>query len=138
MVFNVVPTALEVSVVSAILGYNFGAATAGVAVGTIGAYVGWTVGITQWRTQFRRNMNLVENKAGGRISDSLINYEAVKMFTAEKHEVKEYGGLLQEVRGNESRSEGQSYFSRRAKSTSRITCAACLVSLDFAASTAHI
>ena len=97
MVFNVVPTALEVTVVTGILGYNFGAPTASVVVGTIGAYVGWTVGITQWRTQFRRNMNAVENKAGGRISDSLINYEAVKVFTAENHEVEKYGGLLKEV-----------------------------------------
>lgn len=106
MVFNVVPTALEVTVVTAILGYNFGAPTASVVVGTIGAYVGWTVGITQWRTQFRRNMNQVENKAGGRISDSLINYEAVKVFTAEKHEVEKYGGLLKEVRRGTGRLDG--------------------------------
>ena len=51
MLFNVLPTALEVSLVSSILAYNFGAPYAAVAVGTIGVYTLFTVKVSDWRTQ---------------------------------------------------------------------------------------
>jgi ATP-binding cassette, subfamily B (MDR/TAP), member 7 len=90
MVFNIVPTILEVSVVMGLLGYNFGAAHAGVVFGTIVAYTGYTVGITQWRTKFRRDMNRLENEASGRVVDSLLNYETVQYFNNVLHEGERY------------------------------------------------
>jgi ABC-type multidrug transport system fused ATPase/permease subunit len=90
MVFNIVPTMLEVSVVMALLGYNFGAPHAGVVFGTIVAYTGYTVGITQWRTKFRRDMNRLENEASGRVVDSLLNYETVQYFNNVHHEGERY------------------------------------------------
>jgi len=90
MVFNVVPTTLEVGVVTGLMAYNFGSAHASVILGTIGAYTAFTVGITQWRTQFRRDMNRLENEASGRVVDSLLNYETVKYFNNEKHEGVQY------------------------------------------------
>lgn len=90
MVFNVVPTVMEVGVVTGLMAYEFGAMHSGVVVGTIGAYTVFTVGITQWRTQFRRDMNRLENEASGKVVDSLLNYETVKYFNNEEHESKRY------------------------------------------------
>ena len=90
MVFNVVPTALEVGLVTSLVGYQFGAAHAGVVLGTLVAYTGFTVGITSWRTQFRRDMNRLENRASAHVVDSLINYETVQYFNNLQHEGERY------------------------------------------------
>ncbi|GMI11067.1 hypothetical protein TrVE_jg3323 [Triparma verrucosa] len=94
MVFNVAPTILEVGVVTCIVNYTFGPEHALCVLSTIAAYVGYTIGITQWRTKFRRDMNKLENLGSGRVSDSLINYETVKYFTNESWEVERYGKVL--------------------------------------------
>ena len=95
MVFNTIPTIIEVGVVTGCMGYTFGIGHATTILTTIGAYVGYTIGITQWRTQFRKDMNRLNNEASGRISDSLLNYETVKYFNNEVHEGKTYESTLQ-------------------------------------------
>jgi ATP-binding cassette subfamily B (MDR/TAP) protein 7 len=99
MVFNIVPTALEVSVVAGLMGYHFGAAHASVVFGTIAAYTGYTVAVTQWRTQFRRDMNRLENEASGRVVDSLLNYETVQYFDNAVYEGKRYEESLKGYQG---------------------------------------
>mmetsp|Transcript_49611 Transcript_49611/g.105429 ORF Transcript_49611/g.105429 Transcript_49611/m.105429 type:complete len:354 (-) Transcript_49611:624-1685(-) len=94
MVFNTVPTVVEVGVVTGCLYYQFGVGHASTVVATIGAYVAFTVGVTQWRTQFRKDMNRLNNEASGRISDSLLNYEAVKYFNNEGHKGRTYESTL--------------------------------------------
>ena len=94
MVFHVVPTTLEVTLVASLLGYQMGAGHAAVVLGTIGAYTGFTVGITQWRTQFRRDMNRLDNEASGRVVDSLLNYETVQYFNNAKYEGERYEDSL--------------------------------------------
>jgi ATP-binding cassette, subfamily B (MDR/TAP), member 7 len=94
MVFNVFPTILEVSIVASIMGYQFGSAHAGVVLGTLATYLGFTIGITQWRVNIRRNMNKLENEASGRVVDSLLNYETVKYFNNAPYEGKRYEETL--------------------------------------------
>jgi len=94
MLFNVVPTALEVMLVSGILAHNFGAAYAAVAVGTIGSYTAFTVSVSDWRTGIRKAMNREEINASGKVVDSLINYETVKLFSNERHEAQRYDASL--------------------------------------------
>jgi len=94
MVFNVVPTTIEVGVVTGLMAYEFGMMHSGVVLGTIGAYCAYTVGVTQWRTQFRRDMNRLENEASGKVVDSLLNYETVKYFNNEGHESRRYAESL--------------------------------------------
>lgn len=62
LVFNILPTVFEVGLVTALVGYQFGPAHGGVILATIGGYTVFTVGITQWRTKFRRDMNRLENQ----------------------------------------------------------------------------
>ncbi|XP_043211664.1 iron-sulfur clusters transporter ABCB7, mitochondrial-like isoform X2 [Amphibalanus amphitrite] len=94
LVFNVVPTIFEVSLVSGILWYSCGPAFAGVTLSCIAAYTALTLGITQWRTKFRVQMNKADNEAGNKAVDSLINYETVKYFNNEKYEADQYDAVL--------------------------------------------
>lgn len=90
MVFNVAPTALEVTLVAGILAYKCGSTFAALTMGTIATYTAFTFWVTKWRSQFRKEMNRAESEAGARAVDSLINYETVKFFGNEKHEQERY------------------------------------------------
>ncbi|XP_068008082.1 iron-sulfur clusters transporter ABCB7, mitochondrial isoform X2 [Melanerpes formicivorus] len=79
LVFNLGPTMFEVALVSGILYYKCGAEFALVTLGTLGAYAAFTIGVTQWRTKFRIEMNKADNDAGNAAIDSLLNYETVKL-----------------------------------------------------------
>lgn len=94
MVFNVVPTVFELSLVSAILGISCGPEYAAVAFSCVGIYGAYTLAVTQWRTKFRVYMNKAENEAGNKAIDSLINYETVKYFNNEKFEAQRYDDSL--------------------------------------------
>ncbi|GAB6031032.1 ATP-binding cassette sub- B member 7, mitochondrial, variant 2 [Chamberlinius hualienensis] len=94
LVFNIVPTVFEVGLVSGILYYKFGIEYAMITLGCIAAYSAYTLGITQWRTQFRVKMNRAENEAGSKAVDSLINYETVKYFNNERFEAEQYDKVL--------------------------------------------
>lgn len=61
-----------------------------VAVGTISSYTAFTVVVSNWRTEIRKKMNREETAAGGKVVDSLINYETVKLFSNEDHEAKRF------------------------------------------------
>ncbi|KAF2008528.1 iron-sulfur clusters transporter atm1, mitochondrial precursor [Aaosphaeria arxii CBS 175.79] len=95
MVFHVLPTALEISLVCGILTYQYGAKFAFITGSTMLAYAAFTILTTSWRTKFRRQANAADNKAATVAVDSLINYEAVKYFNNEKYEVGRYDKALQ-------------------------------------------
>ena len=80
MVFNTVPTLLEVAVVAALMFRKFGIGHSLTVLMTIFIYSAFTIFVTQWRSSIRKDMNALENKASGKISDSLLNYETVKYF----------------------------------------------------------
>lgn len=94
MVFNVVPTILEISMVSGILAYSYGASFAWITSLSVAAYVAFTLIVTQWRTKFRQAMNKADNDASSKAIDSLLNYETVKYFNNESFEVDKYDVYL--------------------------------------------
>ncbi|KAJ5574606.1 hypothetical protein N7450_008505 [Penicillium hetheringtonii] len=94
MVFHVVPTALEISLVCGILTYQYGAKFAAITATTMLAYTAFTITTTAWRTKFRRQANAADNRGATVAVDSLINYEAVKYFNNEKFEVARYDKAL--------------------------------------------
>ncbi|KAL5409356.1 Iron-sulfur clusters transporter atm1, mitochondrial [Paraphaeosphaeria minitans] len=94
MVFHVLPTALEISLVCGILTYNYGAKFAFITGTTMVAYTAFTILTTAWRTKYRKQANAADNKAATVAVDSLINYEAVKYFNNEKYEVAKYNNAL--------------------------------------------
>jgi len=79
MVFHLLPTALEITMVCSILTYQFGPSFAAVTAATMGAYAWFTVQTTAWRTKFRKQANAADNQAATVAVDSLINFESVKV-----------------------------------------------------------
>ncbi|KAH8595254.1 iron ABC-transporter-like protein [Bisporella sp. PMI_857] len=96
MVFHILPTALEISMVCGILTYQYGAKFAAITAVTMVGYTAFTIWTTAWRTKFRRQANAADNKGSTVAVDSLINYEAVKYFNNEKYEVGRYDRALKE------------------------------------------
>ncbi|MEH6626775.1 MAG: ABC transporter ATP-binding protein/permease [Motiliproteus sp.] len=90
LVFNIVPTLIEVSLVAAILLFNFGIWYALITLVAVSTYVFFTVRITEWRNRFVREMNQLDSKTNTRAIDSLLNYETVKYFNNEEYESRQY------------------------------------------------
>jgi len=88
--FNIGPTLLEILLVSTILWRRYDIRFAAVTLATIVCYVAWTIGITQWRVRFRREMNERDGEANTKAIDSLLNYETVKYFSNEAHESRRF------------------------------------------------
>jgi len=95
MIFNVFPTALEVSMVAGLMAYNCGPEFAAVTVGCVGAYSAFTFYLSNIRVGIRRKMNQADNEAGQKSMDALLNYETVKYFGNEKYETDGYDKSLQ-------------------------------------------
>ncbi|MCL7023179.1 hypothetical protein MKW94_010649, partial [Papaver nudicaule] len=75
MVFNVIPTIVEIIMVTGILAYNFRAPFAWITSLSVAAYIAFTVLVTQWRIKISQVMNKADNDASSRAIDSLVNYE---------------------------------------------------------------
>jgi len=84
--FNVVPTLLELALVSAILWSFYSAGFAVAVVATVLCYAGFTIAATRRQIRARRERNQRDVAASVRAIDSVINYETVKYFGAEAHE----------------------------------------------------
>ena len=94
MLFNIIPTLLEIALVAAILFGSYGAIYAGITAVSVVLYVVFSVLITEWRTQFVRAANTLDSKANTRAIDSLLNYETVKYFGNEAYEAERYDRSL--------------------------------------------
>jgi ATP-binding cassette subfamily B protein len=94
MLFNIVPTVLEILIVCGIMWWLYDIWYSLVTFVTIGSYIVFTLTVTEWRLKFRREMNEVENVANTRAIDSLLNFETVKYFNNEAHEVRRYDESL--------------------------------------------
>lgn len=94
MLFNIVPTALEIVLVCGLLWGFFDVWFASVTFITIASYVAWTVIVTEWRIKFRRMMNESDSAAHTKAIDSLLNYETVKYFGNEDHEAQRFDTAL--------------------------------------------
>jgi ATP-binding cassette subfamily B protein len=95
VLFNVLPTLVEIALVCGILWglYNFWFAL--VTFVTIAGYVAYTLTVTEWRIKYRRYMNQADEEANTKAIDSLLNYETVKYFNNEGHESRRYDVALQ-------------------------------------------
>jgi ATP-binding cassette, subfamily B, heavy metal transporter len=95
MLFNILPTLLEIGLVAAILLSKYSPWFAIITFVTLILYIAYTLTITEWRMVFRRTMNDMDSKANTRAVDSLINYETVKYFGNEQYEAERYDEQLE-------------------------------------------
>ena len=105
VIFNVVPTFIEIILVTIILLNLYGYFYALITIITITIYVILTFAITQWRVKFRRDMNSADNSVSTKMIDSLLNFETVKYFNNENHEFNRLDVSLKkyELAANKSR-----------------------------------
>ena len=89
-VFNIVPTVVEIMLVTVILFYNYGITFAAITVISVIIYVGFSIVTTNWRTEFVRQVATADSEASTISIDSLLNYETVKYFTNETYEADRY------------------------------------------------
>ena len=90
MIFSVLPTLLEISLVTGFLIYKFDIWFGVITVGALLVYIALTFAISEWRTKHRRHMNEMDSKANTKAIDSLLNYETVKYFGNENYEARRY------------------------------------------------
>jgi ATP-binding cassette, subfamily B, heavy metal transporter len=93
--FSILPTLVEIALVSAILIARYDWTFMAITGGALVLYIVFTITVTEWRTHFRREMNELDSKANTRAIDSLLNYETVKYFGNEDWEAQRYDQSLQ-------------------------------------------
>ena len=96
--YSIVPTLIEVGLVLSILAVKFDAWFAWITIAALALYIFFTVRITEWRTQFRRQANEFDSAAHTKAIDSLLNYETVKYFGNEAFEARRYDESLERLR----------------------------------------
>jgi len=105
ILFNIVPTLVEILIVCGILWRLYDWEFAAVTFATIAVYVAFTFAMTDWRVRFRQEMNARDSEANTKAVDSLLNYETVKYFANEEHEAQRYDRSLQAYERAAVRSE---------------------------------
>jgi len=94
MVFNIVPTLLEIVMVVTILFVNYGIWFALITLASILTYIAYSIYATELRTRYVREANKADSSSNTRAIDSLLNYETVKYFTNEEYEAQAYDKQL--------------------------------------------
>jgi ATP-binding cassette subfamily B protein len=96
LVFSVIPVLVEFTLVAVILLTKYELVFALVTFATVAVYIGFTFAITEWRMDYRRQMNVLDSRANSQAFDSLINYETVKYFGNERMELTRYDNTLKD------------------------------------------
>ncbi len=96
--YSIFPTLIEVGMVLTLLAVKFDAWFAWITIAALVLYIVFTITVTEWRTQFRRQMNELDSAAHSRAIDALINYETVKYFNNEDFEARRYDENLERLR----------------------------------------
>ncbi|WP_052120374.1 ABCB family ABC transporter ATP-binding protein/permease [Inquilinus limosus] len=94
MLFNILPTLVEILFVVAVLWWILDLWFALVTLATVVLYIAFTLWVTEWRTKYRRQMNETDQEANTKAIDSLLNFETVKYFGNEDHEARRYEASL--------------------------------------------
>jgi ATP-binding cassette subfamily B protein len=96
--YSIFPTLIEVAMVLTLLAVKFDVWFAWITIIALIIYITFTIIITEWRTQFRKEMNELDSTAHSRAIDSLLNYETVKYFNNEEFEAHRYDENLERYR----------------------------------------
>ena len=96
IVFSILPTIFEITLICVILAINFELIIVAITLVTVIVYGLFTYFVTIWRTKFRVRMNAAESRANTASVDALLNYETVKYFGNEEHEVNRFDVHMRE------------------------------------------
>ncbi len=96
MLFNILPTLVEVTLIAGVLLVKYDPWFAVITFVTVAVYVAFTFAITDWRMRYRHQMNALDSQANSQAVDSLLNFETVKYFGNERYEYQRYDNTLTE------------------------------------------
>src|SRR5437879_8026090 len=95
VILQLIPTIVEVSLLMAVLLWQFDWRYVLVTAITVVIYMYYTYIATEWRIEIRRKMNDSDTEANTKAIDSPLNYETVKYFSAEQREAERYDRSMQ-------------------------------------------
>ena len=95
MLFSIGPLILELLLIGVILAVVFDWSYLAVVAVCIGVYIWFTFKVTEWRVRIRKEMNDQDTDANQKAIDSLLNFETVKYFGAERREAERYDGAME-------------------------------------------
>jgi len=95
LLFSIGPLLLELLMIGVVLAVIFDIWYLAVVVVTIGIYIWFTFKVTEWRVRIRRQMNDQDTDANQKAIDSLLNFETVKYFGAERREAQRYDSAME-------------------------------------------
>lgn len=95
LLFNIGPTLLQLAIAGSAFWIAYSWEFALIAVAVVITYIWFTITTTEWRLKFRREMNKKDTEANAKAIDSLLNYETVKYFNAEKFETDRYDRAME-------------------------------------------
>jgi len=95
-VYTILPTLFEIALISTILILHFDWTFAAITLATVACYVAFTFSVTEWRLRYYRAKNDADTEANARAVDSLLNYETVKYFNNERHELARFDFALRQ------------------------------------------
>ncbi|XP_013773595.1 ATP-binding cassette sub-family B member 6, mitochondrial-like [Limulus polyphemus] len=104
MLFNILPTVADIIIAIIYFITAFNAWFGLIMFLTMGVYLTVTIILTEWRTKFRRDMNMLENVAQAKGVDALLNFETVKYYNAEDYEVDNYRNAVENYQVEEWKS----------------------------------
>jgi ATP-binding cassette, subfamily B, heavy metal transporter len=96
LLFHIAPIFLELALVAGVLWHYFSFSIAAVTIAVVILYALYTAGATQWRMKYRREMNAKDREANALAIDGLLNYETVKYFGNEGHELERFNEAKQD------------------------------------------
>jgi len=94
MLFSIIPLLIELTLVATILFIVFDVWYLAVILVTITLYIWFTFTVSEWRLKVRQEMNRQDTDANQKAIDSLLNFETVKYFNAEKVEAARYDSSM--------------------------------------------
>jgi ATP-binding cassette subfamily B protein len=95
LLFSVGPLILELLLTGIILAVVFDINYLIVLTVTIAIYIWFTFKVTEWRVKIRKQMNDQDTDANQKAVDSLLNFETVKYFGAERREADRYDRAME-------------------------------------------
>ena len=96
MVFSILPTLVEITMIAGILLTRYNVWFAVITFTSVIVYVVFTMLVTEWRMKYRVTMNSFDSRANTEAVDSLLNYETVKYFGNEDYELRRYDNSLRQ------------------------------------------
>ena len=103
--YSILPTLIEIGLVLGILFVKYDSVFVLITAISLGAYIAFTVAVSNWRIDIRRTVNETDSAANTRAVDSLLNYETVKYFNNEDWEARRYDEQLHKWEDAATRSQ---------------------------------